>query len=167
MKRKRPGDEEIAAGHWDVADPEPAIIQRLRQMRYILESPKQEPRRETIDKAQRLELRTLVNEVLLPWEASEDIGALQAMLGVSSRGRRRSQKTVNFEWDLAFAVAEHEARGTVSPIEIIAAEAEIDEKTVRRAVKKWPSVRKVVGALREEPSSFSQINYTIRKPDTK
>lgn len=170
MKRTPPTQQEIENGHWDVADPPPKVISLLREIFVAFSS-------SSNFESQRIEVRSKIEPILAMWEQSEDIEMLRSELGVAKRGqgRKRTQATVNFECDLAFAVAEHEARGTPLPIEFVAAEAQVDERTVKNAVKRWPSIRRVVELARapnphaSEPGTPppSKLHYVIRKPEKK
>lgn len=168
MKKKKlpPATAQIAAGHWHVSDPQPAIIDKLVQVLNILRTANEDG---SIVKEQRLALLALVKPIVRAWDAHEDIAELTSLLGLAPpRGRRRTQRTVRFEYALAFAAAEQKARGAGRPYEVVATEQNVDPKTVRRAVAKWPIAATTVNNIRDHfPNQPIDYRGMFRSPDTK
>lgn len=116
-----------------------------------------------LDKATRQRLLQALADVLEPWRAREDLVELRELLGVRrQRGRRRTQRTVNREHGIAFAAYELTAgRGmrVAEAVKQIAAEAHVDEKTVRRAMDRWAMVERTV-RLAHEHFPNARIDYS-------
>jgi hypothetical protein len=135
-------------GHWPVADPMPRIVTLLRQL--------SEPGMpQDVRHSGEVEARAIVDA----WNAREDVAELKAALGLnSSRGRRRTQRTVDREYGIAFAAFELQARGDPLAIQRVAAETSTDEKHVRRCMDRWPVAETVVTSVREHVPG-ARIDY--------
>lgn len=143
------------AGRWPVASPVPFVIDLLRRVSFFHDAA-------VMPGAARNALIGEAREIVAAWDARESLPELRTLLGVKQHARRK-QSTVNREEDLAFAAAEHKARGTLDPIGTVADEAGVSERTVQRAVENWPHVEKVVRIARTYFGAEMEIDYSAFK----
>lgn len=147
------------SGNWPVADPEPSIVALLKEIHGFLG-------RGDIaadHRDEKMALRQKMQKVLDPWRENEDIDELRLLLGVKqTKGRRRTQRTVNREYGVAFATYELMERGktAASAVRQIAVEASVDEKTVRRCMDKWANAQAVVKVAHQLHPGRAILDYS-------
>lgn len=145
------------AKRWPVADPAPAVIDLLRRVSHIDD-------RSVMPDAARQTLREEAIEILRAWDENEDIEQLRERLGLKpKRGRRRTQRTVNQEFAIAYAYAEHQARRTHDARGTVAEEFSVDVRTVDRAFESWGHVVLPVIRIAREHFPGSQLDYSNLK----
>lgn len=83
------------------------------------------------------ELLRLVRPSLRAWRRAEDPSELRERLGLNHDRKRRKSLTVMRELEIAVAYAEHLARDSKAPRELVAAEYHVDVGTVSRANRAW------------------------------
>jgi hypothetical protein len=144
-----------------LSDAEPTIVQLLRQVK----------RWGSSNGGERDKVLASVNMVLAMWDAHEDIEELRAALGLKAvRPKKRKRTAVDRDFEMAFALAVHRARGTEDAATIVADEFSTDSRTVERAFKEWGALR-----LREldkvrtlfGPEVAARLRYSSPKRDEK
>jgi hypothetical protein len=144
-----------------LSDAEPTVIQLLRQVK----------RWGSSSGAERDKVLTSVNMVLAMWDAHQDVEELRAALGLKpGRTKKRKRNTVDREFEMAFALAVHRARGTEDAAASVADEFSTDSRTVERAFQEWGALR-----LREldkvralfGPEVAARLRYSSPRRDEK
>lgn len=155
--------------NWPLADPAPSVVNLLARILYTLRSAGGPGDAAVVNAVERAELIKQLEPIVEGWNAREDLADLHTALGLNQpKRRRRTQRTVAFEYGLAWALAEHEFRGTPNPAEVVAREAHVDPKTVRRAATKWPQVKQLP-AIARGGRNIAEIDYSdmLNRSDTK
>jgi hypothetical protein len=104
-----------------VADPAPAIIDYIKQRNF-----------------------KRLDAIVTNWESTGKLSNLLADLGLSKqrrKGRPRTQRRVNEETDIAFAVVNAARSGNGDPFAAAAAELKVTRKKARDAWDNWSQLR--------------------------
>ena len=151
---------ETAAGRWPVADPEPRVIHLLRNLQHVLSSAQ-------ILEHKRIDALNEVTAIIRRWEKNESLDDLRDTLGLKGPlGRRRTQRTVNREFAIAFAYAEHRRHGGTSGSAraSVAHEFAVSEREVDRADENWgPLVKSIMSVTTEHVGEHGRIDYSALK----
>ena len=153
MKRKKRSKLRAAAeaGNWPVADPVPSVIHLLQRFAEFA----------AMTDVERTALVGDVRSILAAWNDHEDVNELRQMLGVTmAANRRRTQRQVNREYAIAFAFAEHHARGTSDPLATVMKEFACEKRTVERALEGWEQMATEKVRLMREGFERCEIDYS-------
>ena len=145
---------------WRVADPEPTIMVLLRRMLTLCDHFASRD-------ADRLALIRDIQKIITQWNRHEDINELRDMLGIKEKhGGRRRQRTVDWEFAIAVAYAEHLARDTKAPREHVAKEFSCSVRDVDRAMQNWRHLaERIVRTAREwVPDAVMEYSVLKKRP---